>query len=34
VLGSLGWRVIKVSCIDWMRDPRKVVDRIDQAARA
>ena len=34
VLGSLGWRVIKISCIDWLRDPRKVVDRVDQAARA
>ena len=34
VLGALGWRVVKVSCIDWMRDPRKVVERIDLAARA
>ena len=33
VLSSLGWRTIKVSCIDWLRDPRKVLDRIEQAAR-
>ena len=32
VLGALGWRVVKVSCIDWLRDPRKVLDRIEQAA--
>ena len=34
VLSSLGWRTIKVSCIDWLRDPRKVLDRIEQAASA
>jgi len=34
VLGSLGWRTVKVSCIDWFRDQRKVLDRIEQAARA
>jgi len=34
VLGSLGWRTVKVSCIDWFRDSRKVLDRIEQAARA
>jgi hypothetical protein len=34
VLGSLGWRTIRVSCIDWLRDPKKVLERIEQAARA
>ena len=33
VLGGLGWRTVKVSCLDYLRDPKKVVDRIDAAAR-
>jgi Protein of unknown function (DUF4011)/REase_MTES_1575/AAA domain len=33
VLGALGWRTIKISCIDWLRDPAKTLDRIEQAAR-
>jgi hypothetical protein len=33
VLGALGWRTVKVSCIDWFRDPRKVLARIEQSAR-
>ncbi len=33
VLSALGWQIIRVSCMDWLRDPKKVVDRIDAAAR-
>ena len=33
VLGALGWRTVKVSCIDWFRDPRKVLERIERTAR-
>ena len=33
VLGGLGWRVVKVSCLDWLRDPARVIDRIERAAR-
>ena len=34
VLKSLDWRILKVSCVDWLRDPSKVIERIDAAARA
>ena len=33
VLGALGWRTVKVSCIDWFRDPHEVLARIEQCAR-
>jgi very-short-patch-repair endonuclease len=33
VLGALGWRVVKVSCIDWLRDPAKALERIERALR-
>jgi hypothetical protein len=34
VLSSLGWRTLRVSCLDYLRDPKGLADRIDAAARA
>jgi very-short-patch-repair endonuclease len=34
VLSGLGWKTMRVSAIDVLRDATKVVDRIDAAARA
>ena len=34
VLGALGWRVVRVASIDWLRDPDAVLARIERELEA